>query len=249
MQVKEVTGVSADKVKVYAPGTVIAREGEKQAVFYVILQGDVEIFQNKKSIRVLQEGDVFGLETAYLYKSCSTTAKTISRSRIATYHRDVIRQMLHAKPQVIEQVLHSLLVQLEQTTQVAQEHIPPGGVIDFRQKIYQAGEVIIQEGSPGRDIYLLVGSERGLSISIGGREVGRISRPGEYFGEMSSLLHQARTATVTSLGKSVVQIFSGETIEATLCVNPQLSRKIIETLASRLAEASKRITHLAEESS
>jgi CRP-like cAMP-binding protein len=74
-----------------------------------------------------------------------------------------------------------------------------------------------------------------------------ITRPGEYFGEMSSLLNQERTATVTSLGRSVVQVFPGGNLEATLCANPQLSKKIIDTLALRLAEASKRITELQQE--
>jgi len=125
--------------------------------------------------------------------------------------------------------------------------MPSGGMVDFRERIYQEGEVIIEEGSPGKDIYLLVGSERGLSISIAGKEVGMITRPGEYFGEMSSLLNQERTATVTSLGRSVVQVFPGGNLEATLCANPQLSKKIIDTLALRLAEASKRITELQQE--
>jgi len=244
MQEKERGDASANQVKEYAPGSIIASEGEKKDVFYVILQGEVEIFQNKKSIRVLQEGDVFGLENMYVYKSCSTTAKTLNRSRIASYHRDVIEQIIHTKPQVTVQMIKSLLVQLEQTTQVAQENMPSGGMVDFRERIYHDGEVIIEEGSPGKDIYLLVGSERGLSISIAGQEVGKITRPGEYFGEMSNLLNQERTATVTSLGRSVVQVFPGKNLEAALCANPQLSKKIIDTLASRLAQASKRITEL-----
>ena len=244
MQEKVIADVSANQVKEYAPGAIITAEGEKKDVFYVILKGEVEIFQNKKSIRVLQEGDVFGLENVYVYKCCSTTAKALNRSRIASYHRDVIEQILHTKPQVTAQMITSLLVQLEQTTQVAQEHMPAGGLVDFRERIYQGGEVIIEEGSPGRDIYLLVGSERGLSISIAGKEVGRITRPGEYFGEMSSLLNQERTATVTSLGRSMVQVFPGENLEATLSANPQLSKKIIDTLAARLAAANRRITEL-----
>ena len=68
-----------------------------------------------------------------------------------------------------------------------------------------------------------------------------MTQPGEYFGEMSSLLNQTRTATVTSQGRSVVQVFPGEDLESTLLNYPQLSKKIIDTLASRLAKASERI--------
>ena len=244
MREKEIADASANQVKEYAPGAIIASEGEKEDVFYVILKGEVEIFQNKKSIRVLQERDVFSLENVYVYKCCSTTAKALNHSRIASYHRDVMEEILHTKPQVTAQIINSLLVQLAQTTQVAQEHMPSGGMVDFRERIYREGEVIIEEGSPGKDIYLLVGSERGLSISIAGKEVGRITRPGEYFGEMSSLLNQERTATVTSLGRSVVRVFPGGNLEDTLSANPQLSKKIIDTLAVRLAAANQRITEL-----
>ena len=84
----------------------------------------------------------------------------------------------------------------------------------------------------------------GLKVSIKGKEVARMIEPGEYFGEMSSLLNQARTATVTSLGRSVVQVFPGEDLELTLLHYPRLSKKIIDTLASRLAKASIKITDL-----
>ena len=244
MQEKGIADISAHQVQEYAPGAIVASEGEEKDVFYVILQGEVEIFQNKKSIRVLQDGDVFGLENVYVYKCCSTTAKTLNHSRIASYHRNAIEQILHTKPQVTAQMIASLLAQLEQTTQVAQEHMPSGGMVDFRERIYQEGDVIIEEGSPGKEIYLLVASERGLSISLAGKEVGKITRPGEYFGEMSSLLNQKRTATVISLGRSVVQVFPGENLENTLFANPELAKKMIDTLASRLAETSKRITEL-----
>jgi CRP-like cAMP-binding protein len=91
---------------------------------------------------------------------------------------------------------------------------------------------------------MLVESEKGLLVSREGKEVGRITQPGEYFGEMSSLLNLKRTATVSSMGKSVVQIFPGDNLEATLAAYPSLAKKIIDTLASRLIDANRRITEL-----
>ena len=235
------TEVRAHGIRVYEPGDIITSEGETRDVFYVVLDGAVEIFQNKRSIRVLQEGDVFALESILLQKSCSVTAKALSPSRIAAYHKDILEEIISGKPQVSIQIINSLVAQLEQTTQAAAEHIPLGGFVDFHERIFQDGEVIIEEGSAGKEIYQLVESERGLLVSIDGKEVARMTQPGEYFGEMSSLLNQKRTATVTSLGRSVVQVFPGEDLEATLVSYPQLSKKIIDTLASRLAKASERI--------
>lgn len=93
---------------------------------------------------------------------------------------------------------------------------------------------------------MLVESEKGLLVSKEGKEVGRINQPGEYFGEMSSLLDLKRTATVSSLGRSVVQIFPGDNLEATLAAYPRLAKKIIDTIASRLVDADKRIAELSD---
>ena len=63
---------------------------------------------------------------------------------------------------------------------------------------------------------------------------------------MSSLLNLKRTATVSSVGRSVVQVFPGDNLEATLTVYPTLAKKIIDTLASRLIDANQRITELSD---
>jgi CRP-like cAMP-binding protein len=240
----ETTEISASEVKAYKPGEIVAAEGEKNEFFFVILKGEVEIFQNNKSIRVLKEGDVFGLESFYLRRPCTTTSKTITFSRIASYRADLINEIVYTKPQLTEKILNSIMAQLEQTTQVAEENIPLAKLVDFNEQVYQNGEVIIEEGTVGKDIYMLVESEKGLLVSREGKEVGRITQPGEYFGEMSSLLNLKRTATVSSMGKSVVQIFPGDNLEATLAAYPSLAKKIIDTLASRLIDANRRITEL-----
>jgi CRP-like cAMP-binding protein len=246
MQGKETAEISASEVKEYNPGQIVVSEGERNDFFYVILKGEVEIFQNNKSIRVLREGDVFGVENFYLKRSFTTTSKAITPSRIAAYHVDLIRQIIYTKPQLTERIINSIIVQLEQTTQVAEENIPLATLVDFNERIYQEGEVIIKEGTIGKDIYMLVESEKGLLVSREGKEVGEITQSGEYFGEMSGLLNLKRTATVSSTGRSVVQVFPGDNLEATLTAYPRLAKKIIDTIASRLVDANKRITELSD---
>ena len=241
MNERDNTAAGSHRIQEYAPGNIIVLEGEQKEGLYVILDGSVEVFQNRRSIRVLQDGDIFGLETVFLQKSCTVTAKALSPSRIAVYKKNVLEEIILENSQVTTQIIKSLVAQLEQTTQVAAEHVPLGGFVDFHERIYQDGEVIIEEGTSGKEIYQLVESEGGLKVSIKGKEVARMTQPGEYFGEMSSLLNQTRTATVTSLGRSVVQVFPGEDLESTLLHYPRLSKKIIDTLAFRLAKASERI--------
>jgi CRP-like cAMP-binding protein len=134
--------------------------------------------------------------------------------------------------------------QLEQTTQVAEENISIEGYVDINEQVFEDGEIIIEEGSSGVDFYKLISTEGGLRVTREGKEVGKITQPGEYFGEMSSLLDQRRTATIRSIGRSKVQIFPGDNLESILMGYPDLAKKIVDTLAYRLAEANKKIAEL-----
>lgn len=227
-------------VRQYSPGETIISEGTESRRFFVILKGTIEIFQNNKSIRFLKDGDIFGIEYHYLEKPYSTTAVSITGSRIASYHISMINDIIN-RPFLARQIFFSLSSQLEQTTQVAQENIPFSKIIDINEKIYGDGDIIIPEGSDGNEIYMLVESERGLSVLKDGREINTINKPGEFFGEISAILKEKRTATIVSKGRSVVQIFSGDNIEEIFENFPHVSKTIIDTIAKRLVETNKKL--------
>jgi len=231
----------AVNVKIYKPRQTIISEGEKNEYFYVILQGSVEVFQKGKSVRVLKEEDVFGIENFFLYRPYTTTVRALTTTRIATYSTKVLKDIIYTKPQLTEKMLISVLSQLEQTTQIAKDNIVLEGLIDLNEKVYEDGEVIIKEGAIGYDFFRLLRAEGGLLVTKEGKEVGRINKSGEFFGEMSGLLSQPRSATVTSVGKSVVQVFSGANLDEIIESYPKIARKLLEDLAYRLAEANKRI--------
>ncbi|MDX6200439.1 MAG: putative transport system ATP-binding protein [Actinomycetota bacterium] len=68
------------------------------------------------------------------------------------------------------------------------------------------GEVLFEEGSRGRLVYVVEAGEIELFLSRGDGSEERlgISRAGEYFGELAPLLGFPRTATARALRKSVV---------------------------------------------
>jgi CRP-like cAMP-binding protein len=241
---RERTEISATEVKEYAPKQIIVSEGQDNRFFYVILKGEVEISQNNKAIRILKEGDVFGVENFYLKRPYTTTSRALTHTRIASYPSHLIKEIIYHRPQLVETILNSVMNQLEQTTQVAEENISIEGYVDINVKIYEDGEIILEEGSTGVDFYKLIETEGGLLVTKEGKEVGKITQPGEYFGEMSSLLDQRRTATIRSIGRSVVQVFPGDNLESILLDYPDLGKKIIDTLAYRLSEANKKIAEL-----
>ena len=58
------------------------------------------------------------------------------------------------------------------------------------------GDVLLREGRPGRESFVIVDGEAGVTRR--GEFLARLG-PGDFFGELSVLDHQSRTATVTAL--------------------------------------------------
>jgi len=226
-------------IREYEPREIIVTEGVPNDRFYVILSGNIEILQNRKNIRVLNVGEVFGIENYYLNRVYSTSGISLTHSRIASYHTDMIKEIIFERPQLTSQILSSIMLQLEQTTQVAEQNIPLENVVDINDRYYEDAEILIEEGTAGDEIFQLIKSEYGLLVSKSGTEIGRITNPDEYFGEMSAILREKRSATVRSIGKSHVKVFNCDDLDTVLDTCPRLAKIIIDTLAKRLSDTNK----------
>ncbi len=70
-------------------------------------------------------------------------------------------------------------------------------------RIFGDGEAIVRQGSPGHSMFVVGSGRAVVMLEPGDREVARIDRGG-YFGEMSLLTGDPRTATVLARGDTVV---------------------------------------------
>lgn len=103
-------------IKEYEPNEQVIKLGVDNDRFHVMLQGKVEIKHSDNKVRILKEGDVFGIEYYYLANPYSITATTLTSSRIASYHVSMIREIIYDHPRLANQLMTSLAKQLEQTT-------------------------------------------------------------------------------------------------------------------------------------
>ncbi|MBF0171502.1 MAG: type IV-A pilus assembly ATPase PilB, partial [Nitrospinae bacterium] len=115
----------------------------------------------------------------------------------------------------------------------------PAYLLNPDELTFEDGDLIIKEGNTDKNFYQLI--QGALVITKAGRIVGEISQPGEYFGEMSALLKQPRTASIKSKGKSVVKVFPGDKLKQTIENYPDIAFKIIESLINRLNDANTRM--------
>lgn len=235
----ESNAIQAVSVREYQPGEIIVREGDSNEYFYVILDGEVRISQLEKTIRILSDRDVFGLENHFRNMNYSTTAKARKPSRIAAYKCSAIDDIAYSNPSLVSIILHSAYMQLEQTTSIAEANIPYTEVINLDVREYGDGQIIIEEDTFGTEIFRLTQTEGGLEVIKKGKPIAVISKVGEYFGEMSFILGEPRSATIRSIGRSIVEVMTVEDggMERIIHENPDIAGKIIAGLAKRLKEA------------
>jgi len=65
----------------------------------------------------------------------------------------------------------------------------------MRERRYQAGDTVTQEGSGGAGFFVVEEGE--ADVSVGGQAKGSIG-PGDYFGEIALINDSPRTATLTA---------------------------------------------------
>jgi small-conductance mechanosensitive channel len=95
---------------------------------------------------------------------------------------------------------------------------------------YGHGEVVVREGDPGSSMFVVCAGEVAVTIARD-REVARI-RAGGYFGEMSLLTGDPRTATVVARGDAVLLEIDAAAFKEYITSHPQA----IDLLATAAAE-------------
>jgi len=111
---------------------------------------------------------------------------------------------------------------------------------------YGARETIVREGDAGESMFLLARGEARVSISKGGatEEVARL-RGGAFFGEMSLLTGDPRTATVIAVTDCDLLELSADGFRQIVADHPAIVDAITEAMARRRVELGERRASLA----
>ena len=108
---------------------------------------------------------------------------------------------------------------------------------ELPRRRYAAGEVIVRQGEPGEAAYVIVSGRCEVTVAEGGGEsVRRVMGPGEPFGETALLSPGPRTATVTAVEPTVVEVIDGTRFEQTVTAMPAWMRRFVLVLADRFRE-------------
>lgn len=194
-------------------GEAIIQQGDEGDNFYVIDQGEVEVFVDGNLVIVIGDGGSFG-ELALIYGTPrAATVKAKTDVKLWGLDRDSYRRILMGstirKRKMYEEFLSkvSILESLEKWERYT--------VADALEPCnFEDGETIVKQGEPGDDFYIIVegravvmqqrsGGAGGAAAAAAEMEppveVGHLG-PSDYFGEIALLLDRPRAATVIAKG-------------------------------------------------
>ena len=100
--------------------------------------------------------------------------------------------------------------------------------------VYGSGEMIVLQGEPGQSMFLVLSGEASVVLEPSQEEIARIKRGG-YFGEMSVLTGEPRSATVLAVGDVAVMEIGADLFRRLATVHPEAIEKIGMTAMVRRA--------------
>ncbi|XDA81309.1 hypothetical protein R6Z07M_011249 [Ovis aries] len=186
----------------FIAGETVIQQGDEGDNFYVIDQGEMDVYVNNEWATSVGEGGSFG-ELALIYGTPrAATVKAKTNVKLWGIDRDSYRRILMGstlrKRKMYEEFLSkvSILESLDKWERLT--------VADALEPVqFEDGQKIVVQGEPGDEFFIILeGSAAVLQRRSENEEfveVGRLG-PSDYFGEIALLMNRPRAATVVARG-------------------------------------------------
>ncbi len=213
---------SAGKPESFAPGAILFKEDDKgggllgkRDRMYVLILGEIEMIAQEKVIGSVKPGETFGEMAVIAQAARTATARAKVASTVIGLDDKQFQAALQRKPEFALMLMSIMNNRLRSTISRlnANRALHAGAAkeaVVFDKKLlaglvkwmeiqeparYDAGKMIMQEGTGGAFMYVVL--EGKVAISIKGGIVARAG-PGGVFGEMALVDQSVRAATATA---------------------------------------------------
>jgi CRP/FNR family cyclic AMP-dependent transcriptional regulator len=115
------------------------------------------------------------------------------------------------------------------------------------EKVVPRGTIILNEGDMGDSLFAIAAGR--VKVYIGdedGREIIlKILSAGDFFGEMSLIDKEPRSASVAAIENTTLKVLSYQAFHDCLARSPDIATAVMTALAKRLRDADRKISNLA----
>jgi CRP/FNR family cyclic AMP-dependent transcriptional regulator len=231
---------SAGKPESFEAGAVLFAEDEKGGLFkspkmYVLIVGEVEMIAQNQIIGSVKAGETFGEMAVIAQAARTATAKAKTQCTVIGLDEKQYQQALQKKPEfalmlmsIMNTRLRSTISRLRASGSLHAGEAKESAIFDKRLLAglvnlmggqeparYPAGKMIMQEGTGGAFMYVVL--EGRVAITIKGGLVARAGAGG-VFGEMALVDQSTRAATAVA-----------ETDVALLAINRTAFLQLVKT--------------------
>jgi len=233
---------SAGKPESFQPGATIFKEDDKGGglfsksdKMYVLILGEIEMIAQDKVIGTVKPGETFGEMAVIAQAARTATARAKVACTVIGLDEKQFQVALQQKPEfalmlmsIMNQRLRNTISRLNASRALHAGEAKENVVFDKKLLAalvkfmegqeparYDAGKMIMQEGTGGAFMYIVL--EGKVAITIKGGVVARAG-PGGVFGEMALVDQSVRAATATA-----------ETPCALLAVNRNIFLHLVKT--------------------
>jgi CRP/FNR family transcriptional regulator len=114
-------------------------------------------------------------------------------------------------------------------------------------KVYEDGEVIIQQGEVGDCMYVIQEGEVEIYLEDGESVIPLVKRKeGEFFGEMALFDRDVRSATVRALGQARILTVDKKNLLSRISKDPSMAFRLLETMSNRIRELLVEVNRLSD---
>lgn len=253
---------SAGKPESFAQGQTIFAEDEKggllkRAKMYVLIIGEIEMVAQDKVIGTVKPGEVFGEMAVIAQAARTATAKAKAACTVIGLDEKQFQAALQQKPEFALMMLSIMNNRLRSTiSRLRASGALHAGVATesavFDKKLlaglarllerqepmrYESGKVIMQEGTAGSLMYVVLDGR--VAISIKGGLVGRAG-PGGVFGEMALVDQSPRAASAIAETDCVLLAINRATFLQLVKTSPAFGASLLSGLADRAKDMAAR---------
>ena len=109
-----------------------------------------------------------------------------------------------------------------------------------KERDFESGHTVVTKGDPGDGFYLIF--EGAAEVRSDGKTLSKLG-PGQFFGEMSILDNQPRSADVVTVEPSRILFLSALSFKTLIFANPKIALKMLQEFAQRLRSADKLLSN------